>query len=87
MYQFSEDLEERALHFYTLFHCDEFDEDFYYQAAADSFFDPALSICITLDYLDILYETYLKNTPISSNQYKKTLDGRNEMDYNWFTRG
>lgn len=85
MYQFSEDLEERALHFYTLFHCDEFDEEFYYQAAADSFFNPAIGTCITLDYLDILYETYLKSTPVSDDQHKKTLDGWNKMDYNWFT--
>lgn len=87
MYKFDDDLQERALHFYTLLYCGEFDEDFYFAAAADAYFDETLGVCITLDYLDRLYEIFLKSSPIGSDQYKKTLASWNEMDYTRIKRG
>lgn len=77
MYKFEEDVVDKALTFYTLRYCGEFDEDFYLQAAVDCYENAALEACVVLDYLEVLYEDFLKGTPLQRDQYQKSLDGRN----------
>lgn len=76
MYKFEEAVAEKAIMCYTLTHCGEFDEDFYYETAANCYFDATLEACIVLDYLEVLYEDFLKGTPLDRHQHQKSLDGR-----------
>lgn len=80
MYTFSVDLLEKALYRYTVNGCmGEWDDDFYLQAAYESFEDPTLAACIVMDYIDELCEPIFEETCSNrtefTDKYKKPLDG------------
>jgi hypothetical protein len=55
MYQFDDHVADQAVIHYTREYCDgELDEDFYIAASIDCYDDPALQICVVLDYLDAM---------------------------------
>jgi hypothetical protein len=78
MYRFSDEMVMNALEWWTRVSCGEFDEDFYYQASAETFVDAALEACIVMDFIDDLSKDIYKEnflTPKCLNQYKGSLDG------------
>lgn len=80
MYNFSVDLLEKALYSYTVNGCmGDWDDDFYLQAAYESFEDPTLAACIIMDYIDEICEPIFQETCTSfsefTDKYKKPLDG------------
>lgn len=53
MYDFDEDLVDKAITHYTKLHCfGELDEDFYLEVWYGCYGDPALEACIVMDYID-----------------------------------
>ena len=80
MYNFSVDLLEKALYSYTVTSCyGEWDDDFYLQASYESFMDPTLAACITMDYIDEaclpIYQDDSKSFREFLDKYKTPLDG------------
>lgn len=77
MYQFDEDLVDKAITHYTKVHCyGELDEDFYLETWYACYGNTALEACIVMDYLDEVckssYEEVLKELAVPArNQHKE----------------
>lgn len=80
MYNFDQDLVDRAIQFYTRQHCyGELDAEFYMETWYTCYGNAALEACITMDYIDEvckeIYDEVCEGFPKRFRKYKRTLDG------------
>lgn len=80
MYNFDQELVDRALIHYTLVHCGEPDSEFYSEIWYRCYGDAALEACIVMDYIDDICKDVYQEVCESfsehvGNKHQRPLDG------------